>query len=385
MKKFLLTAAAIVSMQAAFAQNSAVTSAIMFQQKGTLDKAKVEIDKAVVHDKTMNSSKAWYYKGAIYQDMATSPVYSKNVNPSEVSREALKAYIKVAELEKDAKKKEFTALAASRLELLQDNLYAFALNEGVELYNDNKFAEAKKAYLEAIKYKPEDTTAYLYGAYAAAGAEDFAGAKELYMHLVNKKVASQAVFSQLLYITSEVDKNEKEAMEIVKMARAAYPNDKGFMLQELNFLIKEGKEDEIMVKLNAALKADPTNANLYSVRGNMYERLKKQDEAIADYTKAIELEPSSFDAQYNMGVYYFNKGVNILKKTEKMKLAEYNKVGKAQETEAKKLFSQALPYFEAALKAQPQDRTTIQSLNRVYNSLGRTADAKRMDALLQQL
>lgn len=385
MKKFLLTAAAIVSMQAAFAQNSAITSAVMLQQKGTLDKAKSEIDKAVVHEKTMNSPKAWYYKGAIYQDLATNPVYGPKVNPAEVSREALAAFKKVAELEKDAKKKEYTKMAESRLELLEQNMYAFALNEGVEHYNNKKFAEAKKSYLEAIKYKPDDTTAYIYGAYAAAGAEDYAGAKELYNKLVDKKVASPAVFNQLIYIATDVEKNEQEALAAVQKARAAYPDNRGFMLQELNFLLKAGKEDEIMAKLDAAIKADPTNANLYSVRGNMYERMKKQDQAIADYKKAIELEPGSFDAQYNMGVYYYNKGVNIIKKTEGMKLAEYNRVGKAQEAEAKKYFTQALPYFEAALKAQPKDRTTVQSLNRVYTSLGRTADAKRMDDLLQQL
>jgi len=385
MKKFFLTAVAAISMQAAFAQNGAITSAVMLQQKGTLDKAKIEIDKAVAHEKTKDSPKAWYYKGVIYSEMANHPVYGKTVDMAQTSREAFAAFQKVTELEKGAKKQEFTKLAETSLSVLEQNMYAFAMNEGVEHYNNKEFAEAKKSYLEAIKFKPEDTTAYIYGAYAAAGAEDYTGAKELYNQLVDKKMASPAVYSQLLYIAGDVEKNDQEVASVLQKARAVYPENRNFMLQELNILLKAGKEDEIMAKLDEAIKADPANANLYAVRGNINERLKKQDEAIADYKKAIELDPNSFDAQYNLGVYYFNQGVNILKKTEKMSLAQYQKTGKAQEAEAKKLFTQALPYFEAALKIQPKDRTTVQSLNKVYTSLGRTAEAKRMDTLLQEL
>ncbi|WP_207430398.1 tetratricopeptide repeat protein [Sabulibacter ruber] len=385
MKKFLLTAAAAISMQVAFAQTSAVTSAIMYQQKGTLDKAKEEIDKAVVHEKTKGNAKAWYYKGVIYQDMSTHPIYGKTVDPADASRQAFEAFNKTVELESTAKKKEFTEEANKRKEALQSNMYAFALNEGVEHYNNKKFADAQKAYMQAITYKPEDTTAYIYAAYAAAGAEDYASAKKLYNQLVDKNLASPTVFNQLLYISSNVEKNDQETLAILEKARAKYPNDRNFMLQELDLYLKSGREKESMAKLDAAIQADPNNANLYTVRGNMLERLKKADDALAAYKKAAELDPNNFDAQYNLGVFYFNKGANLNNKANKMSLAEYQKSGKAVQAEAKKFFAQALPHFEAALKAQPKDRTTVQSLLKVYTALDRQADAKRMDTLLQQL
>ncbi|RNI30680.1 tetratricopeptide repeat protein [Rufibacter latericius] len=383
MKKFLLTAAAVLSMQLAFAQTSAVTNAIMYQQKGTLDKAKEEIDKAVVHEKTANNAKAWYYKGVIYSDMANHPVYGKLMDPAEASKQAYEAFSKVPALE--TKKKEFTEEANKRKEALMNNMYAFALNAGVEHYNNKKFADAQKAYMQAITYKPEDTTAYIYAAYAAAGAEDYASAKQLYTQLVDKNLASAAVYGQLLYIANNVEKNEKEALAVLEKARAKYPNNRDFMLQELDLYLKSGREKESMDKLDAAIKADPTNANLYTVRGNILERLKKPEEALASYQKAAEIDPNNFDAQYNLGVYYFNKGANLNNKANKMSLAEYQKSGKAVQAEAKKYFAQAMPYFEGALKVQPKDRTTVQSLLKVYTALDKTADAKRMDALLQTL
>ncbi|ALJ00600.1 tetratricopeptide repeat protein [Rufibacter tibetensis] len=383
MRKFLLTAAAAVSMQVAFAQTSAITNAIMYQQKGTLDKAKEEIDKAVVHEKTANNAKAWYYKGVIYQDLSAHPIYGKVMDPAEASKQAYEAFSKVPALE--TKKKEFTDEANKRKEVLVNNMYAYALNAGVEHYNNKKFADAQKAYLQAITYRPEDTTAYIYAAYAAAGAEDYASAKQLYSQLVDKNLASPAVYGQLLYIANNVEKNDKEALAVLEKARAKYPNDKNFMLQELDLYLKSGREKESIEKLDAAIKADPNNANLLTVRGNIMERVNKPEEALASYKKAAEIDPNNFDAQYNLGVFYFNKGANLNNKANKMSLAEYQKSGKAVQAEAKKYFAQAMPYFEGALKVQPKDRTTVQSLLKVYTALDKTADAKRMDALLQTL
>ncbi|AKQ45557.1 hypothetical protein TH63_07700 [Rufibacter radiotolerans] len=385
MKKFLLTAVAAISMQVAFAQTSAITNAIMYQQKGTLDKAKSEIDKAVVNEKTANNAKAWYYKGVIYMDMANHPVYGKLMDQTEATKQAFEAFSKVPALEANAKKKEFTEESNKRKEILTNNMYALALNAGVEQYNAKKFAEAQKSYMEAINYKPEDTTAYIYAAYAAAGNQDYPAAKKLYNQLVDKNLASASVYSQLLYISANVEKNDKETMAILEKARAKYPNNRDFMLQELDLFIKSGREQESLAKLDAAIAADPKNANLYTVKGNLLERTKKPEDALTAYKKAAELDPTNFDAQYNLGVYYFNKGANLNNKANKMSLAEYQKSGKAVQAEAKKFFVQALPYFEAAHKAQPKDRTTVQSLLKVYTALDRPADAKRMDAILQTL
>ncbi|AMM52217.1 hypothetical protein TH61_14890 [Rufibacter sp. DG15C] len=383
MKKFLLTAAAVISLQVANAQTSAVTSAVMLHQKGTLDKAKVEIDKAVVHEKTKEDAKAWYYKGLIYMDMASHPIYGKTLDPAQVSKEAFQAFEKVPALE--TKKKQYTEEANKRKEILMGNMYAYALNAGVDNYNNKKFDEAYKAYVEAASYKPQDTIAYLYAAYAAAGKEDYASAKKMYNKLVEMKQASPQVYNQLLYISSTVDKNEKETLDIISKARAAYPDNRTFMLQELDLYLKAGKEQESMAKLDAAIAADPNNANLLTVKGNLLERTKKPEEALAAYKKAAQLEPANFDAQYNLGVYYFNKGANLNNKANKMTLAEFQKNGKALQADAKKQFVMALPYFEAALKANPKDRTVVQSLLKVYTALDRPADAKRMDALLETL
>ncbi len=44
--------------------------------------------------------------------------------------------------------------------------------------------------------------------------------------------------------------------------------------------------------LTAAIAAQPADATLYFQRGRVYARLKRYDEAIADYTQAITLNPA---------------------------------------------------------------------------------------------
>ena len=74
MKKLLLTIATAVCLGgAALAQTSAITDAYMYRKDGNLTAARTEIDKAVKHEKTSTSAKAWYFRGLIYEGLATDP------------------------------------------------------------------------------------------------------------------------------------------------------------------------------------------------------------------------------------------------------------------------------------------------------------------------
>src|SRR5687767_5296244 len=98
MKKVFLTLVAAGSMHLAFAQNSAVTQAAIYLKSGTLDKAKTEIDKAVVHEKTAANAKAWFIKGEVYGGMINHPIYGKGT--PNLEEEAMAAYDKANALDK---------------------------------------------------------------------------------------------------------------------------------------------------------------------------------------------------------------------------------------------------------------------------------------------
>ncbi|WP_400190899.1 tetratricopeptide repeat protein [Hymenobacter sp. B81] len=371
MKKTFLTIVAALVLQGAMAQNSAVTNAIIMQKQGTLDKARVEIDKAVAHPKTSGKAKTWYTRGEIYEGIAQSPIYGKTLSPGEGNKVAFESYQKAIEVE--GKDSDYAKQALQRM----DGLYGVALNTGVESYNAQKYDEALAAYQMAHRIKPQDTTALLYSAYAAEAKQDFGQAKENYGKLLAINYKSPQMYSRLLQIARQ-EKNEAEATKIVQQALQAYPNNKAFLLEDLNATLNSGRGTEAIDKIQKVIAADPNNSNLYSVLGSVYEQNKQPEQALAAHKKAVELDPKNFDSQYNLGVYYFNKGAEIYKAVNKMDLKTYQTKGKKMEADGKKFMEQAIPYFETAIQLNPEDRSVKSALQKAYGSVGRKADAERL-------
>ena len=383
MKKTFLTLAAATALAAGLpslvsAQTSAVTNAILNQRTGLLDKARVDIDKAIVNEKTSGKAKTWYTRGEIYQGMLESPIYSKQLQPGEGLQKAYESYAKTIEL--DTKTGEFGKQVVGKM----DNLYGRAFNDAVNSYNAKEYDKAISSYKLASQIKPQDTTAVLYSAYASEAKQDFATAKANYNQLLGMNYKSVTLYSRLLQMAKQ-EKNQAEATKVLQQALAAYPNNKGFMLEDLNMSLASGKGEDALAKINKTIAADPTNSNLYAVRGSMYDQQKKQDLALADYKKAIELDPNNFDAQFNLGVYNYNRAADAYTKASKMDLKTYQVSGKKYESEGKKYFEASVPYFEKSLQLQPEDRNTLVSLQKVYFRLGRTTDSERLNAKLQSL
>lgn len=378
MKKIILTLVAAAALTSASAQSSAVTNAILNQRQGLLDKARTEIDKAVLNEKTSTKAKTWFTRGEIYDAMTSNPIYGKALKPGEGTSVAYESYKKAIEL--DGKDGEYGKQAAAKL----DNLYGLALNAGVESYNGKNYDEALKAYKMAQQIRPQDTTAYLYAAYAAEAKQDFGAAKQTYAQLQGMNYKSPQMYGRMLQIARQ-EKNDQEAMKVVEQALKAYPNNKSFMLEELNMYLSAGRGKEAISKIENAIAADPKNSNLYAVLGSIYDQDKQPEKALAAYRKAVENDPNNFDANFNLGVYNYNKAADLYTKASKMDLATYQKSGKKFETEGKKYFTDSVPYFEKALVIQPDDRATISSLGKVYAKLGRTADAEKMNAKLDSL
>lgn len=381
-KTFLTFAAAAVLVTAlpngASAQTSAVTNAILNQRTGLLDKARTDIDKAIVNEKTSGKAKTWYTRGVIYQSMLESPIYSKQLQPGEGVQKAYESYNKTVEL--DTKTGEFGKQAVVKM----DGLYGQAFNDAVNSYNSKDYDKAIASYKLASQIKPTDTTAVLYSAYASEAKQDYAGARASYKQLLGMNYKSVTLYTRLLQMAKQQN-DQAEASRVLKDALVAYPTNKTFMLEDLNTTLAGGNKEDAMNKINKSIAADPSNSNLYAVRGSMYDSQKKGDLALADYRKAVELDPNNFDAQFNLAVYNYNRAADAYTKASKMDLKSYQASGKKLEAEGKKYFEASVPYFEKALQLQPDDKNTLSSLQKVYFRLGRTADSERLNAKLQAL
>ena len=101
-----------------------------------------------------------------------------------------------------------------------------------------------------------------------------------------------------------------------------------------------------------------------------------------DYQSALEINPNSFGANYNLGALYFNYGVKLKGQASDAKTDSKYKVLTKQ---ANDNFTKALPYMENAFELDAKDKNTIISLKQLYALKGDYDKSNKMKKLLEEL
>ena len=82
---------------------------------------------------------------------------------------------------------------------------------------------------------------------------------------------------------------------------------------ELGVMYSEkGEYDLAIAEFNKALKIDPNSAETFNNRGIAYSQKGEYDLAISDFTKVLEIKPVMAKAHYNRGITYAKKGQYVL-------------------------------------------------------------------------
>ena len=382
MKKQLLAFGLLFS-SLAYAQNDAVTNAFFFNKDGELDKAKVEIDKAAVHEKTSGKAKTWYFRGMIYENILVSAKPQFAGLAPDAGKQAYESYAKAMSL--SSKGEEYFDQSQSRI----NNLWGSFLNDGVKKYEAKDFAGSIASYELAQAIKPADTTAFVYALYSAESLKDYEKCKTFTNKLFSMGKQQPFMYLSLARQARMASKNQ-EALGHVEDGRKVYPADKDLANEELDLYFVMGRGNEAKSKLEDAIKMDSTRADLYSILGNMYdqesadvkrpakERDASKQKALSSYRTAIKLDKDNMESNFNLGVYYFNRGAEALKKVNDLDINTYQKVGKKMEADAQNEFKKSIPFFEECYRIKPTDEDSKRSLRNAYERVGRSADAEKI-------
>lgn len=373
MKRTTILLVLLFAITSVFAQKGKVTSAKSLKEAGNLDKAVATIEEAVdpsnpKSESSINWAGTWEARGEIYQALYKS----KDENHKKLSDDPLTvaydSYMKALSLDE---KNKFTNSVKIKLTLLISDL----TNQAVNAFNEEKYEKALKSFeqIMAIENTPAikaddpnavDTVIIFNAGLAAYNSQLYDKAIEYYKEAAKYKYSGSRTI-QLISSAYMQKKDTLGALSSLEEGLKDYPGNVTILTEIINIYLNANKVDEALKYLNLAISQDPQNATYYFAKGTLFDKLQKPEEAQECYLKAIELKDDYFDAYYNLGALYYNKGV---KQIDVANAVPSNQPAKYEEEKNKAdvEFSKAIPYMEKAHALNPTDKFTMESLKTLY-------------------
>ena len=282
------------------AQNSKVQSAINYlkPQYNQLDKAKEAIEAAIVHEKTINSPKAWKVRGDVYKAIAETKDEKFKALSDNPLVTALESYKKALELDtKGSLRKE--------VEIQMKLMSITFINKGVEYFSAQSFDKALACFEGSLEIDQLtdpgkiDSLVVFNAGIAADRAKNFDKAIQYYTKATELRYEGAKVYG---FIGNIYKEKGDTAMYISTLEKgiSAWPSDNNVIMVELiNYYLTSNKSELALSYLEKAIAADATNATFYFAQGSLYDKLVQPDKAKESYEKAISINPEYMDAYYN--------------------------------------------------------------------------------------
>ena len=187
-----------------------------------------------------------------------------------------------------------------------------------------------------------------------------------------KKGCTNAIkyFSQTFYNQSAVAFNPND----YPIAVSSYERSKALLKQvdpNADFKEKDLNFNLAMASTYSRIASiDTNNASVYL------------DKAIELYKKVLVSDSNNFSANYNLGIIYYNQGVEIVKKMDYgLDLMELTMM----QDQLFEIFRTSLPYMKKAHDLNPQRRETLVGLEGIYFSMNDTEKSELFKKKIQEL
>jgi len=347
-----------------------------------LEEAKEYIDLAYTNEGTSNEAKMWNYRAPIYLEIALK----KPDLDKKAILKATDAYLKC--LTKGKKDRiivrKWTPKEDILAGLIQCGYKLF--NLGIDKYNEGDYQSSLDFYekiFDIVPFDEEDQLkrgniteeTILYNSFfSSSKLKNDTKSKELLQKLIDINFNEPAIYIQMSDIYKR-EGNIDKTIEYLSLGRDMFEDDQSLINTEINLYIELERTSELITKLGEAIELDPENSLLYFNRGTIYDQEGDLVNAEIDYLKAIEIDPSSFGSNYNLGALFFNKAVELNNTANST--SDNNKYKKLKK-QADEFFNKALPYLESANLLNPKDKNTLLSLKQLYYMKG---DYKRSDEM----
>lgn len=387
---FIINVMMLAVIACGFAQKSKVNSAknkALATENPDYEGAKEMIEAALVNDETKNLTNTWYVAGMVYEKAAEAEFIKvqSNAGGSDIvmGENALKAieyYRKALEMdqmpnEKGKIKPRFTnKIKTSLLNMYNKMMF---VSYGVKKFEEKNWEEAINGFqthtaiidmpifAEDKNVPAKDSTYYDIKMYAAQSA--WAGdMNKRAIQMYEELKPSGHKGNNVLQVLCQLYQNEKDTVNYLASLQEGvqkYPQEFYYLGNLINYYVYGGQPEKATEYLDKAIEKDPLNPQLFNVRGSMLELKEDYDGAMANFDKALELNPNLSDAWVNKGRLIYNKAFKaegVANQIKDFKLID------AEMVKVNAIYKESIPFFEKAIELNPEDYEAMKILRGLY-------------------
>lgn len=380
MKKIAILGLCLMVTASAFAQKSVVKEAESAMKSGKpYTEVKKIITPAYSNPETQNTAEVYYIPGKAgiqqYDDMLGKRQLNMLPNGEAdfiVMDDALMAaygdFMKALPLDSlpDAKGKIKPKYSKDIINKIAGHVNDYNMMGG-DYWNSKEYDKAYQTwqiYLDILNdprfegkvNNPGDTIiagVYYNQALAAWQSEDLNKAIDAFRKSINKGNNKEEVLKYAVGVAN-LAKDNDALLEFASMGNNLYgKEDTEFLNQIINYYLQTEKYDEAMKYLSNGISTDPSNSQYYALRGIIYDNKNDRDNAMADYKKALDLNPEN-----SLALFYYGRGVaakagELQDNYDKPDYDSY----KAKNIDPQ--YREAVSYLEKAYTLDPNNRTEI--------------------------
>jgi tetratricopeptide (TPR) repeat protein len=217
---------------------------------------------------------------------------------------------------------------------------------------------------------------YFNQALAAWQGDKFDLASKAFQNAIAKGYTKKPVYEYGVAVATSAKDNEA-LLKFAEEGNALYgSDDPQFLNQIINYYLQTEKYDEAISYLEKGIAENPNNAQYYALAGIIYDNKNDRDKAMANYEKALSIDPDNGLANFYEGRAIAAKAGNL---SDDYNGNAYDKY-KAQTLDP--MFRESAAYLEKAYTVDENNRSQVlQLLEIVYYNLN---DAAGMDSVKQR-
>jgi tetratricopeptide (TPR) repeat protein len=326
MKKLLLAVVIVFTVTLAHSQKRKVNAADAYLENGNIEAAEEMMENVYDHKRSFDWPKTYI----VAARLATAKyMEEKNID---LLKKAFDHYMKAMELNEKALVAFENVLKINDLEMFQEDDVPL---DTVMVYNTGLAAVNAQNWEKAAQYLKK------------AFENDFGGG-DVVIHLHQAYEHMQDSSKMVANLRAGIEK---------------YPDDVRLITELVNYYLVTGDDEKALTFLNRGIERDPDNKLLIRARGGLYDKSGEYDKAIEDYKRALEIDPNYYEPLYNIGVIYYNKGLDQMNAANDE--TEHEKF-QAEKAKADSIFKKSIPYMERAHKVMPDKKSAIEILKGLY-------------------